>query len=56
MDKAPIRYDRRLVIHEAREVADRLERLASANGRSLAAEIRGAIREHLAEQRRERER
>jgi hypothetical protein len=52
MKNEPIRYDRRLVLYEAREVADRLERLASANGLSLAAEIRGAIREHLAERER----
>jgi predicted DNA-binding protein len=38
------RFVRRVAFHEEPEVLQRLEELAHDNGRSLAAELRGAIR------------
>lgn len=42
------RYPRKLVVHEEPTVVDLLEALAIEHGHSTAAEVRAAIREHLA--------
>jgi hypothetical protein len=46
----PGRFSRRVVLHEEPAVVAEVERLAIERGRSVGAEIRAAIREHLAEE------
>jgi hypothetical protein len=41
------RLSRRVVLMERPDVVAQLERMATEQGHSLSAEIRGAVREHL---------